>query len=96
MYPGRRFKYATENNLCYNCLMSSHRAQDGTRDSMCNVLGCKYEHSRLLHFDRAQTTPKSVNNNACNDVQTLVYVPMVPVNEIGLCWIQDQLTRLFL
>ena len=40
------------------------------------MFGCKYKHSRLLHFDRAQTsyynisaqtTLKSVNNNECND-----------------------------
>ena len=79
MSPERRFKYATENHLCFNCLLSSHRAQDCTRNSMCNVQGCKYKHSRLLHFDLAQTTVKSVNNNACYDVQTSVYVPMVPV-----------------
>ena len=60
--PERRFKYAAKNHLCFNCLMSSHRTQDCTRDSMCNVQGCKYKHSRLLHFDRAQTTVKSVGN----------------------------------
>ena len=50
MTPGERLKFVSRNNLRFNCFYCNHRAAACRLKSMCDVAGCKYKHSRLLHM----------------------------------------------
>ena len=85
MTPSERLKYVSRNNLCFNCFYSNHRAGNCRLKSMCDVTGCKYKHSKLLHMydklDKDNTEANTLDmTNASGKVNnTMVYVPMVKV-----------------
>ncbi|XP_077967709.1 uncharacterized protein LOC120346600 [Styela clava] len=61
MTPKERSLWVGKNDLCYNCLLNGHRANECTRNVLCNVDGCGKKHNVLLHFPPRQKQGGSTN-----------------------------------
>ena len=51
MGPQERFGVVKNYKLCFNCLMSGHRAYKCKKQSVCSVPACGKKHSRFIHVD---------------------------------------------
>ncbi|XP_077969292.1 uncharacterized protein LOC144423012 [Styela clava] len=71
MTPKERSLWVGRNELCYNCLLSGHKANECTRNVLCNVDGCGKKHNVLLHFPPRQKPGGSTNPvSSCSGKET--------------------------
>ena len=70
MQPKDRFAVVQNNQLCFNCLMSGHRASRCRKLSVCSVPGCGKRHTKFIHVDsvRSGVTCHSPHASGHNDV----------------------------
>ena len=58
--PPERLKVVVDNNLCHNCLRSSHKTEFCGKKSICAVDGCGQKHTMWIHCN----TSDNVSGNA--------------------------------
>ena len=57
MGPQERFGVVKNYKLCFNCLMSGHRAYKCKKQSVCSVPVCGKKHSKFIHVDPVPQPP---------------------------------------
>ena len=83
--PQQRLNFVTNTNLSFICFSSQHGACNCIEKPTYQTAGCRYKHSKLLHFDRpkAETEVKGVDyrpvRNSYNRIGNNVLLPLVPV-----------------
>ena len=63
------------NDMCQNCLIRGHRAEDCRKPSVCSVEGCGKKHTKFLHVNVTVPVVNTLNNNTCVNF----FMPVVPV-----------------
>ncbi|KAJ8041442.1 hypothetical protein HOLleu_12255 [Holothuria leucospilota] len=79
--PKDRLDIVIKNNLCHNCLLSTHQTSKCGKKSVCSVKGCGKKHTMYIHIDdetnvsTGQTDVTYMNDFVGKDV----YMPVVVV-----------------
>ncbi|KAJ8041448.1 hypothetical protein HOLleu_12262 [Holothuria leucospilota] len=79
--PKDRLDIVIKNNLCHNCLLSTHQTSKCGKKSVCSVKGCGKKHTMYIHIDdetnvsTGQTDITYMNDFVGKDV----YMPVVVV-----------------
>ena len=83
--PPERLNIVQTNNLCHNCLLSSHDVSQCGKKSVCSVKGCGKKHTMYIHIDEQRDNQVGVDvkvsNAYVNGDKTFMPIVQVLVND---------------